>query len=135
MTVTLPKRLFEDASSLTSPPASKKLRVLAPLTEQLSATCHIKPGVAGLGSLQQHQQQLSAARKRRHDTGSAGGSAVSPSNSGKRVSTMFISRFTALQLLFSHATMSAEAVAVVNPQHLWPASNSAWWGALCMVLL
>jgi len=114
MTVTLPKRLFEDASSLTSPPASKKLRVLAPLAEQLSATCHIKPGVAGLGSLQQ-QQQLSAARKRRHDTGSEGGSAVSSSNSGKRVSTVYITWLKDLQLLLSQESMSAEAVAAVNP--------------------
>jgi hypothetical protein len=89
MTVTLSKRLFEgDATtaSLTSPtPASKKMRVLAPLSEHLAAAGLSKPGSASLGPLQ--QQHHSSARKRRHDTASEHtNAAASPSNGGKRVS-------------------------------------------------
>lgn len=91
MTVTLAKRLFEDASSLASPQASKKLRVLAPVhTEQLTATnSNVKPGVAA--ALQQNLS-TGSMRKRRHDTTAAAQEAnssgpVSPSaGSGKRVS-------------------------------------------------
>jgi hypothetical protein len=86
MTVTLSKRLFEDASaSLTSPPASKKLRLLAPLSEHLVSTGHHKPGSTGLVPVQ--QQHHSTARKRRHDTGTDSTAVTaSPSAMSKRVS-------------------------------------------------
>lgn len=89
MTVSLSKRLFEgDATtaSLTSPtPASKRMRMLAPLAEHVGAASQIKAGAACVGALQ--QQHHSSARKRRHDTSTEHSSGVaSPSNSGKRVS-------------------------------------------------
>lgn len=96
MTVTLSKRLFEgDATtaSLTSPtPASKKMRVLAPLSEHLAAAALSKQGSAGLGPL--HQQHHSSARKRRHDTASEHtNAAASPSNGVKRVRHHFLGPF------------------------------------------
>lgn len=92
MTVTLSKRLFEESASssacLASPPASKKLRALTPLADHLPTSSHGKPGVPGLGSLQQHQH--SSARKRRHDTAAEGtNGAASPPTGLKRVRCVF----------------------------------------------
>jgi hypothetical protein len=105
MTVTLSKRLFEgDATtaSLTSPtPASKKMRVSAPLSEHLSASALSKPGSASLGPL--NQQHHSSARKRRHDAASEHtNAAASPSNVGKRVSYQFHSPFLRLSVKQLH---------------------------------